>query len=240
MSKLLSYVLLPSASPSVSPTTSDSKEIKSGPDAPEYEIVTSPPLIMSADYKAGLMSLKGMFTSQNAVFNIRLSRTSTHVTSGSGVMALATPIYPSLFPQYAQLSLLFQECRVRHVKMTVSSNINPYTSSSGSTQYAGGTIGFAFNARPASGSSPSTSIAEVTRLPGCRVYPALQQTPVSIRHRFPSKMPWSGVASAATGQAPVDSTCGYFAHVSIGNTLTASTAYFCYLVEAEYEFRGLY
>lgn len=191
--------------------------------------------------KLGAMStFASMFSDSNKVYNFRLSKSAQHVTSGAGLMALATSIVPSSFLQYAPLLLLFSQCRARHVRIQMVSNVNPNGSSGGSSLFAGGTLALGFNPRPASGASPVTSVAEVLALPGVKLYnPLTIVRPVIVTYKFPRNLPWSQTSASASGQAPVDSTYGYFSHCSVGNTLTASTAYTTYLVEVEYEFRGL-
>lgn len=186
------------------------------------------------------LSMLGSSQFSNKVFTIRLTKSAQHTTSGAGALALATPVYPSSFLQYAQLSSLFNQCRIKEVRVQMISNINPNSSSGGSTSYAGGTLALAFLPRSASSVSPTTTIADVVRAPGVKIYNPLTITaPVVVTYRFPKNMPWSNIASTADGDSPISSTYGYFGHASIGAALTASTAYTTYVVEALYDFRAI-
>ncbi len=182
----------------------------------------------------------GMTGFSNKVFTIRMSKSAQHTTSGAGALNLATPVYPSSFLQYTQITGHFKQVRIRTVRMKMISNVNPNSSSSGSTSYAGGTLALSFLPRSASGASPTTTAADVVRSPGVKIYNPLTVTqPVVITYRFPKDTPWSDISSSSTGTDPIAGTYGYFGHSSIGSTLTASTAYTTYVVEALFQFRAI-
>lgn len=200
-----------------------------------YEPTTSYPTLK-------FVSLGGLGISgfSNKTFMIRMTKSAQHTTSGAGALALATPVYPSTFLQYTQLSGLFNQVRIRSVRIQMVSNVNPNSSSGGSTTYAGGTLALAFLPRANSGASPSTTVTEVARAPGVKIYNPLTITaPVIVSFRYPKDTPWSAINSSASGLDPIDGNYGYFGHASIGNTLTASTAYTTYLIEAMFEFRAI-
>lgn len=223
---------------------SDDAEIIDFTDVPSDSKVEVKGIILGEERNVPVaMPTLGMmlgFAGQNRVFSIRMSKSAQHVTSGAGAMALATPVYPSSFLQFTQISVLFNQCRIRKVRMQMSSNINPNSSSGGSTLIAGATFALAFQARPGSGASPATSTTEVLRLPGVKLYnPTTIVRPIVVTYTFPRDLPWSDINATGSGSDPTGATYGYFSHCSVGSTATASTAYTTYLVEAEFQFRGL-
>jgi hypothetical protein len=204
----------------------------------ESVLITSIPL--TVEQKLAVAPIASVFSNSNSVYSIRLSKSSTLSTSGAGAMALATSVIPSTFAQYTQLSLLFNECRIKAVRMQVMAIPNPNAASSGTTSERGVIVCSAFNPRGGAGGSPTTSTTEVIRIPGAKLYNPMQMVrPVIIDYKFPRNMPWSTVsASSSGGTDPTGGISGYFCNVCL-TTATVSSDLLQTLIEAEYEFRKL-
>jgi hypothetical protein len=168
------------------------------------------------------------------VFKFRMTRTATLVTSGAGSMALATFVYPSQFDQYASLVNLFQEARI--IGCRISYSLVP--------NMAGGTlIGGAFttcwnpSANTTAGFTPL--ISTVTRFPNCKMFSTSNTNwPIRLKCQIPTNYPWSFITATDGATDPVGGHRGAFGHVFM-TTVSNTTTYFQYLIEAEYEFRSL-
>lgn len=208
-------------------------DVKSeGKETPLYK-----PMALTTEQLQVIRAMAPAFASSKTVYSIRMTRAASLTSSGGGAMALATPVYPSQFDQYTQLSPLFSECRIRKVRMQLTCLPNPNAATVGTTDLIGGSFALAFNPRPG-GTSPTTSITDVLRLPGCRVFNPFTNGRQVLVYKFPKVYPWSLTAGTGGGTDPIGGTSGFFCNVAL-NTITASRAYMLYLIEAEYEFRGL-
>lgn len=201
------------------------------------EIPLSKSVVLNPEQMVAIKAMSSVFSTSNTVYTVRMSRAASLTTSGGGAMALATAVYPSQFDQYTQLSPLFSEARIRHVRIQLTCLPNPFAATVGTSDLIGGWFAVAFNPRPG-GASPTTSIAEVTRLPGCKIYNPFTNGKQVLSYRFPKNYPWSLINGTGGGTDPIGGTSGYFANVAL-STVTASRSYLGYLIEAEYEFRGL-
>lgn len=187
-----------------------------------------------------LSPLRAMFSNSNTVYRIRMTKSALLTTSGGGAMALATSVIPSSFDQYTQLSALFNTVRIRKTRIQVASNLNPNNAASGTTIHVGGVFAVAFNPKPGAGSSPTTSIAEVIRLPRVLLYnPLTIVEPATNSYTFPRDTPWSTIANAGGGTDPAGGNPGYWCNVNIGNVVSVSTVYVIYHIEAEFEFKNI-
>ncbi len=194
---------------------------------------------LTDEQRLSIGAMSSLFATSNTVYSIRLTRSATLTTSGGGTMALATPVHPSQFDQYTQLSALFNKCRLLRTRIQLSTVINPNSSSSGSTSYAGATFACAFNPRAGAGASPTTSTSECIRTPGCKIYsPCTLARPLVLSYKFPRGQPWSIVSANSGSSDPIGGVSGYWINCAL-TTATASTTYMLYLIEAEYEFSNL-
>jgi hypothetical protein len=192
-------------------------------------------------YKAGgpsampvsqITLMKSMFGSKPHRF--RLTRTASLVTSGGGQMNLGTSIVPSQFSQYTALQTLFSECRL------VSTSIQ-YASCFGigsTTTVLHSPMMSAFWPDAASTSPTVLSYDQCARLTNSMSFSS-GFTTARVRNSYKAPLRiWSYVAATATGQDPIGGVLGAW---SINNlvTLSNSTTYFGYLIEAVYDFRNL-
>ncbi len=194
---------------------------------------------ISEEQKVALLNMQPMFSTSNSVYRIRLTRSASLTTSGGGSMALATAVHPSQFDQYTQLSALFNKARLLRTRIQLSPLINPNSSSGGSTTYAGASFAVGFNPRAGAGASPTTTVAECIRVPGCKIYSPTQMTKTLVsEYAFPKPQPWSTISANSGSSDPIGGVPGYWMNVAL-TTATASTSYVLYLIEAEYEFSNL-
>ncbi len=178
--------------------------------------------------------LKATFSAyKDKVFRFRLTRVAALTTSGGGSMALSTYNYPSQFDQYSSLSALFEECKQVSVRAQLVS-LFPDTPTS---TYNQGTS-FAINFEPSAyNSTPSITTSTVCRIPGTKLITNCQRNwPVKLTHTYKNKV-WCGTGSTGFGQDPSGIT-GRFNWVAL-NAVGATQTVFEYLIEAEYDFRGL-
>ncbi len=160
------------------------------------------------------------------VYKFRLSRTAAVTTSGSGLLALATGVYPAQFTQYSYLAGLFKESRLVAVKikwvMQGTSTVVPFA--------------YAFDPTWTSGTPTFDGICSI---PGAKLTnsdrPFVPQRESSWSARAPR--PFS-LISATSGTDPSGGNIGAWLY-SISTATTASTTIGTYLIEAEFEFRSI-
>jgi len=202
-------------------STDNGKEVNPYIPGPEYP----PSLKVLA---AGMMS--GF---ANKVFKFRMSRTASLVTSGAGGMALTTYVYPSLFDQYASLVNLFQEARLINCQISYALVQNMDVST-----IIGGSFVTAFNPS-AVNATAAPLVSTVTRLPNMKMFSTANQNwPIKLKARVQKNMPWCRIEATPAGADPMGGVRGFFCHVFM-NTVSPSTTYFQYVMEAEYELRSL-
>lgn len=184
----------------------------------------------------GSAQLRQAFASMfhsNKRYRLRLIRTADLVTSGAGIMNLATGIAPSNFDQYTQLSLLFRECQLVRTMIVYASYIRPGDITTIPVVFASG-----FDPVNAS-SSPSSSFTTTLRLQNSKQYDS-QQTNWPVRNHYTSniKSTWSLVTGSGSGTDPMGAMSGVWFH-NINGAGSNSKTYLHYTIYADYDFRNL-
>jgi hypothetical protein len=166
---------------------------------------------------------------KNKSFTLRMSRTATLSTSGTGTMALSTAIYPSQFAQYSLVSDLFTEARLVRSRIQLADN-----QTSVGTVYRVSVMS-AFH--PTDTGAVTVSAATASQLPGCKLY-SLANTNWPVTNSTPrlASRPWCKMTSTGSGTDLASGVQGAWWHVLV-NTGPVSTNILTYIIEAEYEFR---
>jgi hypothetical protein len=172
----------------------------------------------------------------NKIHRFRLTRVASLVTSGGGQMNLVTSVIPSQFAQSTALATLFSECRLISTSIEYTSTFG-FGSSATTTLHSPMCSGFFQSSTTA---SPTVmTYDQCARLSNSKTFSS-GNIPRNLRNSWitAAPRPWSLVSASATGSDPVGGVNGCW---SINNlvTMSNSTTYFGYLIEAIYEFRYL-
>lgn len=183
----------------------------------------------------GTPQLRAAFASQfksGKTWRMRLVRTAALVTSGAGLMNLATGVFPSQFDQYTQLTLLFRECRLTRTSIEYTSYIP-----AGDTTTIAAVFATGFDPVNPS-SSPTSTFTSTLRLQNSKTFCSVStKWPVHNSYKSNIKV-WSLVNSSGTATDPMGGVSGVWFH-NINGAGSNTKTYLQYVIYADYEFRNL-
>jgi hypothetical protein len=176
-----------------------------------------------------MMSLSSSLIDSNTIYRFRLAYQNFFISSITGILGGSISLNPSARPEYGTLELLFGEVRVIKAVLHVVP-LNPH-----SDGYAAGTnrfgIPFAYN--PTETNTSPSSLSDVWQNATCKVMHLASSSAQIIVANV------KGNSFALTGTpvpGPYAGCYGQFEFYQTG--LSASTTYFEFYLEVEYEFRG--
>jgi hypothetical protein len=163
-------------------------------------------------------------------FRFRTIRCASITASAGGAMLLSTSIYPGNMSEYAQLSALFDECRlhatrIRYVFLTPTGGPNAFVS--------------AFS--PTNGSGTPASATAAFQIPGAKIFNTWNtvgnNSELSNSWTVKQPRPWSASTASVTGVDPVGGIIGSWYHALFSN-VSGAVIVADYFIECDYEFRN--
>lgn len=192
-------------------------------------VVEIPPTVLSA--------FKGMF-SPGKTYRFRMTRVASIVTSGGGTMALATGVYPGQFDQYTALAILFAQSRL--IRTSIDYMLLAPQSQTAATTYATlpGVFVSAFD--PAQYGGTTYLYNQLQRRAGCKQFvTSFTGNKITNTYTTPKNQRlWSNIATQSSTD-PYGGNAGAWC-IALANVASTSTAYWEYLITADYEFTSLY
>jgi len=191
-------------------------------------VVDIPPTVLNA--------FKGMF-SPNKTYRFRLTRVASIVTSGGGTLSLATGVFPGQFDQFTALSILFQQSRL--IRTSIDYMLLAPQAGTSATTFATlpAVAVSAFDQAQYGGTTYLYN--QLQRRAGCVQFVSTY-TGLKVSNVYTVKKGerlWSAIGVQA-GTDPFGGNAGAWC-VSVANVATPSTAYWEYLITADYEFTQL-
>jgi hypothetical protein len=162
-------------------------------------------------------------------YRFRTTKAATIISSASGAVQLATPVYPSSMAEYTSLAGIFDECRLR-------STVVRFGFYSNGTTPVVTPIAVSFDPSNVS-TAPTFGVA--ASIPGVKIFNIFQTAGsyVCKWRKVGPPRPWSLISASGTGTDPVGGVIGtWYFSTAAASTFSASIA--TYVIECDYEFRN--
>ncbi len=166
------------------------------------------------------------------VHSYRLTVSAPVQASAAGTVLVVTTVDPTSFTEYADLSALYSEIRIKRARYHLSYR-HQGSASSGGVEISRGGVAVAFN--PANTATAPTSIAASWAVAGAKLVSGKITDTVIVEAKIPS-MGWASTAAPIPG--PYAGCYGAFELASNVGAFEANDSVFTGLLECEYEVRG--
>jgi hypothetical protein len=230
-SKVLKILGVPAARVETKASTdNETVEVKSEwvPEGYETVLTAVKPIPLNLNFASSLNAVA--YGMKNKIFKLRVSRTATLTTSGTGTMLLSTAVDLPQFQEYAALAALFSQARLVSSRIQYADN-----QTSVGTVYKCSVLS-AFHPTDHQSASIPVTAAAAAALPGVKLFSMANTNWPIVNHTPKLKRPFSLINSTGTSTDVMGGMSGSWWHALV-NTGPVSTNIMTYIIEAEFEFK---